>query len=448
VQKKFEPTAATAAAADGLPVPQRYWAMVAILLGIALSVLDSTVVNLALPDITRNFGATPASAVWVVNAYQLATLVLLLPCAQLGERVGYRRVYMVGLTVFTVASLACVVAPTLMLLAGARALQGLGAAGMMAVNAALVRLTYPSNVLGRGIALNSVVVAAASVAGPTVAAVVLSVASWPWLFLIQLPLGVAVFVIGRRALPFNAVRTSGPRLHPLDVVLNIAMFSLVFLAADALGARKGIGPDAQTRGIAIALLLAGAALGWFYMRRQFRLPVPLFPAQTLAFIALPFVLLEGQGRSHFGAGLVLTAWPAAIVLIAPLAGRLIHRYPGGLLGGIGQGVLAAGLAWLALLPQQPPTWEIVTACAVCGLGFGLFQSPNNHTIVTSAPLRRAGAASGMLGSARLTGQSLGAVLLGLIFGAAGVKQGGSIALGLASTLAAASAIFSSLRLRG
>ena len=135
------------------------------------------------------------------------------------------------------------------------------------------------------------------------------------------------------------------------------------------------------------------------------------------------------------------------MLIAPVAGRLIHRYPGGLLGGIGLGLLAIGLGWLALLPQQPPTWELILACALCGVGFGLFQSPNNHTIVTSAPLRRAGAASGMLGSARLTGQSLGAVLLGLIFSGAGVNEGGTIALGLAATLAAASAIFSSLRLR-
>jgi DHA2 family multidrug resistance protein-like MFS transporter len=468
VQKKTETTAAPGAVADGLPVPERYWSMAAILLGIALSVLDSTVVNLALPDITRHFGASPAAAVWVVNAYQLATLVLLLPCAQLGDRLGYRRVYLVGLTIFTVASLACVVAPTLPLLAGARALQGLGAAGMMAVNAALVRLTYPSAVLGRGIALNSVVVASASVAGPTVAALVLSVASWPWIFVIQLPLGLAVLWVGRRALPFNVVPPTAPRLRPLDVLLNIAMFSLVFLAADALGARRGNAPDPHTRAIALGLLVAGLAIGAFYIRRQLRQEVPLFPvdllrirvfalsmctsvtafaAQTLAFIALPFLLLEGQGRSHFEAGLVLTAWPAAIVLVAPVAGRLIHRYPGGLLGGIGQGLLAAGLAWLALLPQHPATASIVMACALCGLGFGIFQSPNNHTIVTSAPLRRAGAASGMLGSARLTGQSLGAVLLGLIFGAVGVTEGGPIALGLAATLAAASAVFSTLRIK-
>jgi DHA2 family multidrug resistance protein-like MFS transporter len=455
---------------DGLPVPQRYGAMAAIILGIALSVLDSSILNLALPDITRHFGASPSAAVWVVNAYQLATLSLLLPCAQLGERLGYRRVYLAGLVVFTLASLACVLAPSLLLLALARAAQGLGAAGMMAVNAALVRLTYPSQVLGRGIALNSMAVATASVAGPSIAALVLSVASWPWLFLIQLPLGLFVLFLGHRALPANTAPPSTARLDPRDVVLNMAMFSLVFLAADAFGARRGGVPDARMLALASLLLAAGIAVGWVYLRRQRALPAPLFPvdllririfalsmctsvtafaAQTLAFVALPFLLLEGQGRGHFEAGALITAWPVAIVVVAPLAGRMIHRVPGGLLGGIGLALLSIGLALVAWLPDSPANWRIAAPLALCGIGFGLFQSPNNHTIVTSAPLRRAGAASGMLGTARLTGQSLGAVLLGLIFSVAGVRQGGpAIALGLAAALAGASAVFSLLRLRG
>jgi MFS transporter, DHA2 family, multidrug resistance protein len=450
-------------------VPQRYHAMAAIILGIALSVLDSTILNLALPDITRHFGASASSAVWVINAYQLATLALLLPCAHLGERVGYRRVYLVGLAVFTLASVACVLAPSLLALALARAVQGLGAAGMMAVNAALVRLTYPANVLGRGIALNSVVVATASVAGPSIAALVLSIASWPWLFVIQLPLGIAVLVLAHRALPENTAPPSGARLAPVDVVLNMAMFSLVFLAADAFGARRGGAPDAHGIALAALMLLAGLVVGAIYLRRQWQQPAPLFPvdllripifglsmctsvtafaAQTLAFIALPFLLLDTQGRGHFEAGLLITAWPAAIVLTAPIAGRMIHRVAGGLLGGIGLALLAIGLALLAVLPEAPANWRIAVPLALCGVGFGLFQSPNNHTIVTSAPLRRAGAASGMLGTARLTGQSLGAVLLGLVFSVAGVRDGGpAFALGLAAALAGASAVFSLLRLR-
>lgn len=467
VQKKYEE--GPAVVPDGLPAPARYWAMAAILLGIALSVLDATLVNLALPDITRHFGASPAAAVWVVNAYQLATLGLLLPCAKLGERVGYRRVYLAGLTVFTGASLACVLAPSLPLLAGARAVQGFGAAGMMAVNAALVRLTYPSAMLGRGLALNSMVVATSSVAGPTIAAVVLSVASWSWLFMIQVPLGIALLWIGRRALPFNPPRRGGQPLRPVEVALNIAMFSLVFLGADAFGARRGGVPDARMLATGATLVGAGALVAWIYMRSQLRQPAPLFPvdllripvfalsmctsvtafaAQTLAFIALPFLLLQGQGRSHFGAGLLITAWPAAVVVIAPLAGRLVGRHPAGMLGGIGQGLLSLGLLWLALLPAHPADWQMAVPLMLCGAGFGLFQSPNNHTIVTSAPLQRAGAASGMLGTARLTGQSLGAVLLALVFSAVGVRGGGpAIAFGLASAMAAASATFSLLRLR-
>jgi DHA2 family multidrug resistance protein-like MFS transporter len=457
------------AARDGLPPPQRYWAMAAIILGIALSVLDSTIVNLALPDITRHFGASPSAAVWVVNAYQVATLGLLLPCAYLGERIGYRRVYLAGLALFTVASLGCVLAPSLPMLALARAVQGLGAAGMMGVNAALVRLTYPGELLPRGIALNSVVVAASSVGGPTIAALVLSVASWPWLFIIQLPLGVLVLAIGRRVLPTNVVRGDGAPLRISDVLLNVAMFSLVFLGADALGARHGGARDHQVLLWGALLVAAGVATGWFYLRRQWRLPAPMFPvdllririfalsmctsvtafaAQTLAFIALPFLLLEGQGRGHFEAGLLITAWPAAIVLVAPFAGRLIPRVRGGLLGGIGLAVMAVGLALLAGLPDQPAAWQLAGALFLCGVGFGLFQSPNNHIILTSPPLRRAGAASGMLGTARLTGQSLGAVLLALVYSVFGVREGGSeAALVLAALLAGASAAFSLLRLR-
>ncbi|HYE39825.1 MAG TPA: MFS transporter, partial [Ramlibacter sp.] len=354
-------------------------------------------------------------------------------------------------------------------LASARALQGVGAAGMMAVNAALVRLTYPVAVLGRGIALNSVVVATSSVAGPTIAALVLSVASWPWLFIIQLPLGVLLYFLGRRALPSNVAPAATPGPRAGEVLMNAAMFSLVFLAADSLGARRGEAADPRMLAGAAVMLAAGVAVGWFYLRRMRHQDAPLFPvdllripvfalsmctsvtafaAQTLAFIALPFMLLEGQGRSHFEAGLLITAWPAAIVLVAPFAGRLIARVPGGLLGGVGLGLLACGLVLLALVPDVPAGWQLAVPLLLCGAGFGLFQSPNNHIILTSPPLGRAGAASGMLGTARLTGQSLGAVLMGLVFSFSGVHDGATtVAFGLAAALAAAAATFSFLRLR-
>lgn len=454
---------------DGLPTPARWRAMAVIILGITLAVLDGTILNLALPGIAQDLRATPSESIWVVNAYQVATLALLLPLATLGDLVGYRRVYLGGLLLFTAASFGCVLSASLGQLVLARTVQGMGSAGIMAVNAALLRLIYPRRMLGRGVAINSMVVATASVAGPSVAAGILSVASWPWLFALNVPLGLLVLAMGWKSLPPNAAaRPAGARLSWLDVALNALMFGLVFLGADALGTRAGQGPQALAGG---ALMLgAGVLVGVVYVRRQLAQPLPLFPldllripvfrlsmctsigafgAQMLAYIALPFLLLDHFDRSHLEAGLLITAWPLAIVATAPVAGRLIGRVPDGLLGGIGLGLLACGLALLATLPAQPSNLDIVWRMALCGVGFGLFQSPNNHTIVTSAPPHRSGGASGMLGTARLTGQTLGAVLLAVVFSATGAHdaRGPVIALALAAAFAATAGVFSALRLR-
>ena len=455
---------------DGLPTRERTRALVVIILGITMAVLDGTIVNLALPDITRELNASPAQSIWVVNAYQIATLALLLPLATLGDIVGYRRVYLVGMAVFVTASLTCSMASSLTALALARMLQGVGAAGIMSVNTALVRLIYPSRLLGRGIAINSLVVATASVAGPTIAAAILSTASWPWLFAINIPLGLFSLALGRSALPHNPVKASGARFSALDVVLNGLMFGLVFLGIDGLGVRVEAGGSHVTpMWLALCELAAGLAVGAWYVRRQLAEAVPLFPldllripifalsmgtsvsafcAQALAYVGLPFLLLGSYGRSHLDAGLLLTAWPLAIVVVAPLVGRLIGRHSGGLLGGIGLGLLALGLLLLAVLPAHPSNADIAWRMALCGAGFGLFQSPNNHTIITSAPPHRSGGASGMLGTARLTGQTLGAVLLAIIFSFfPATGQGPQVALWLAAAFAAMASAFSLLRMR-
>ncbi|MDP3252732.1 MAG: MFS transporter [Hydrogenophaga sp.] len=457
------------AVADGLPPAQRWRAVVVIMLGISMSVLDGSIVNLALPGIAREMNAPASQAIWVVNAYQIAMLVMLLPLASLGDRMGYRRVYLVGMALFVLASLAAALATTLPMLATARGLQGLGAAGVLSVNTALVRLVYPSVRLGRGMALNSMVVATSAMAGPSVAAAILSVASWPWLFALNLPLGALTIWLGRRALPANPLHAAmPPRLSALDVLLNILMFTLVFLAVEQLGVRGTSSHDASPTGW--ALLLAGMLVGAFYLRRQWHQAAPLFPvdlfripvfalsmgaslgafcAQMLAFLAMPFLLLEVHGRSHVQAGLLLTAWPLATAVMAPVAGRLIGRYPAGWLGGVGMAVFATGLALLALMPAQPASADMVWRMALCGVGFALFQSPNNHTIVTTAPLHRSGAASGMLGTARLTGQTLGAVMLAAIYSVWNQHdgRGETIALWLAAGCALLAGVSSSLRVR-
>src|SRR5580704_8497745 len=186
---------------DGLPPPRRYWAMAVIILAIIMSVLDSTIVNVALPSIAREFNVSAAASIWVVNAYQLAILMLLLPLASLGEIVGYRRVSQAGIVIFTLASFACALAPTLLTLSIARVIQGVGAAGIMSVNAALVRFTYPQRSLGRAIGINAFAVAVSAALGPTIASAVLAVAHWRWLFGINVPIGLVTLLIALRALP-------------------------------------------------------------------------------------------------------------------------------------------------------------------------------------------------------------------------------------------------------
>ena len=391
-----------------------------------MAVLDGAIANVALPTIAKEMHASPAASIWVVNAYQLAITILMLPLASLGEIVGFRRVYWAGLVVFTLASLACALATSLPLLTAARVLQGIGAAGVLSVNGALVRFIYPRHMLGRGIGLNAVVVAMSAALGPTVAAAILAVASWPWLFAINVPIGAVALALAR-TLP--RVPRAKRRFDIASAVLNAAFFGLLITALD------GAGHGERTLGV-VAEALAALAAGVALVLRQLPQTSPLLPvdllripifalsiatsvcsfmAQMLAYVALPFYLQDALGRSQVETGLLMTPWPLATAVAAPLAGRLADRYPAGALGGIGLACFAAGLLLLALLPAHPGNADIAWRMAVCGFGFGLFQAPNNRAILGSAPRERSGGASGMLGTARLLGQTAGAALMALMF---------------------------------
>lgn len=414
---------------DGLPVPQRYGAILTIALGITMAVLDGAIANVALPTISRELNASAAESVWIVNAYQIAIIVSLLSLSFLGDMLGYRRVYQAGLALFIVTSLFCALSSTLDMLTFARVLQGFGGAALMSVNTALIRIIYPQRHLGRGMAINSLIVAVSTAAGPTVAAVILSVASWKWLFLINVPLGAIALWFALRYLPDNQQKAKSQKFDIPSAIMNALFFGLLISALS--GFSQGL-----SHLFILSEVIAVLILGWFFIRRQLSMPVPLLPvdllripifslslgtsvcsfcAQMLAMVSLPFFLQDVLGRDEVATGLLLTPWPLATMVFAPVAGRLIGRLHAGLLGGIGLAMFAAGLFLLAMLPSQPQNGDIIWRMMLCGAGFGLFQSPNNHTIITSAPPNRSGAASGMLGTARLFGQSMGAALVALLF---------------------------------
>lgn len=453
-------------APDGMQGRARQLAMAVIVCGLMLCVLDSTMLNLALPQMARQWQIDPAYTLWVVNANQIASLVLLLPLAALGDRLGYKRVYLWGMLVFGLASVLAALAPSLPWLIVARALQGMGMAGALCVNGALVRQIYPRHLLGQGMALNSMVVALSTVTGPVLAAAVLTQFDWRWLFSLHLPLSLWVCWLGRKALPPpHAGRAAQAGLSWLDVVLNVLMFGAIFLALDRISHYQPGTASLTWAGLWLAL---GLAAGCWYARRQKRQAQPMLPldllripvfalsmgasisafsAQTMAFLALPFLLIETHGLSTGRAGLLISAWPVALAVVAPLVGRRIGRIPAGRLGALGMALFASGLWALALLPIGAAVWDVAWRMALCGAGFAMFQSPNNHTIVTSAPVHRSGAASGMLGSARHTGQGLGAVCLAACFvlwpGTEGLAE--QRAMWLAGGFAVLAACFSGLR---
>lgn len=444
---------------DGLPLPQRYGAIFAIALGITVAVLDGAIANVALPTIARELHASPAQSIWIVNAYQLAIIISLLSLSFLGDMLGYRRIYQCGLVVFTCTSLFCALSDSLGMLTFARVLQGFGAAALMSVNTALIRIIYPQRHLGRGMGINSLIVAVSSAAGPTVAAAILSVASWQWLFLINIPVGITALCLALRFLPDNQQKSQGQRFDVVSGVMNALTFGLLISLLS--GFAQGMNGQ-----LLLAELLSLLVVGTLFIRRQLRMTFPLLPvdlfripvfalsigtsvcsfcAQMLAMVSLPFFLQSVLGRSEVATGLLLTPWPLATMVMAPVAGRLIERIHAGLLGAIGLAMFASGLFALALLPTSPTDVDIIWRMILCGAGFGLFQSPNNHTIISSAPRHRSGGASGMLGTARLLGQASGAALVALMFNLF-ATQGTHLSLLLAGSFATLAALVSALRI--
>jgi DHA2 family multidrug resistance protein-like MFS transporter len=444
---------------DGLPPGPRIKALVAVLVSIAMATLDTAIVNTALPTIANDIGATSAASIWVVNAYQLVVVAGLLPLAALGEIVGHRRVYIVGIVLFTLTSLACGLAWSLPTLVAARAAQGLGAAAIMSVNGALIRFIVPARMLGRGVGLNALVVALAFTFGPTAASAVLSVSSWHWLFLINVPAGLIAIWLSSRTLPMTELSR-----RPFDPIAAILCACFLALLIFGLGE---VAHGASWTWVA-AEWAASALCCIVLMRREAGNPAPIFvvdlflrPAftlsaltsvftfmvQGLAFVSLPFLLQTDLGYSQVATGFLMTPWPAVVAIMAPIAGRLSDRYPAGLLGGIGLVMLCLGMASLALLPPHPSDLAIGWRMVLCGAGFGFFQSPNMRALMMSAPPERSGGASGIVATARLLGQSSGSALVALCLTIAG-PGGTELALWLGSAFAAIGGIVSVMRLVG
>ena len=437
-----------------------------------MAVLDSSIANVALPTISHELQSSPTQSIWIVNGFQIAITGTLFAFASLGELIGYAFVYRVGIAVFTIGSLLCALAHSLPQLVAARILQGFGAAMIMGIQPGMIRRIYPPNMLGRGTGWMALTVATSAAAGPTIGGAILAIAHWSWLFMVNVPIGAVDLFVSAKTIPrFPTAGTwrDFDLLGAIWVGLSLSFFTL---GVEAIAHRGTEGAIAGCFAICIVALV-------MFIRQERRAPRPLLPLDLfkrpaftlsaltsacsftgagLAVVSLPFFFQAVLGRTPFESGLLFTPWPLSVACVAPFSGRLADRVPAWMLSTFGLAIMMVGLGLLALLPANPSALEIIWREMIAGIGFGFFQPPNNRELLSSVPPERGGTAGGMLATARLFGQSLGAALVAVVFGAAGaheifvlgqthasIAMAGPISLWVAAAIAGIGAIVSALR---
>lgn len=448
----------------GIGFPYRkYIAVIALQIVLVMTVLDVTLVNVALPVLAEKFHINSSTAVWIVTIYQLIITMLLLPVSSIGDKYSYKRTFLTGVAIFTLSSALCAASQSFTMLVIARAIQGIGAACVMGVNIALVRLIYPRDILGRGLALNAMCIAIATAAGPTIAGAMLSFTSWHWLFLINVPLGLAAFIIGWRLLPSNPEVNNKSKFDWISAFENMLVFGLIFYALGKIS-------RSDTSLVSIILLIAGVIIGIFYLKRQFRKEQPLLPVdlfknsmysmsivtsvcsfigQNVTMIALPFLYLNSYHFSEITTGLLMTPWPLATMIVSPIAARYVEKHNPGATASLGMAIFITGVLLLLFTGNNPSEWNIAWRMAVCGVGFGMFQTPNNIVMVMATPINRTGGAGGMQSTARLVGQTFGATAVSTVFAfVVNNKSAVEICLIVSTIFAFCAGIFSYVRTLG
>ncbi len=408
----------------GLEAPRRYWAATAQLLAVAISVLDASMINVALPSIAQTLGIDPSTAIWIVNAYGLTVVVTLLPASSLVERMGFRRMFSVGLATFVIGALISAISLNLSMLLVGRVIQGLGAGFLFCLSAGLIRLTYPPHLMSRGIGLLAMTVSLGAVIGPSLGAVILTLGGWRWIFVVMLPVGLFVWFIKSNLpdakgvhRPFDArsaIQSGigiGLLILGLDFLVLYTWQSLLLIAVSIF-----VIIDLIRRSSLQTAPLFPVDL---FRIRPFRYAIAAsqlaFSSQMAAFVSLPFFLQITLGRDQLTLGWLMAGWPAGAAVMALVAGRLADQYPIPLLCAIGAACMMTGLAAIAFMsPDVANSWVMV-CMVLCGVGFGFFQTPNNRVLLTSAPRERSGALGGTQATTRVFGQTAGAAIVASAF---------------------------------
>ncbi|TGD72576.1 MFS transporter [Mangrovimicrobium sediminis] len=409
-------------AVSGLPWPRRGVAIVAISAGSLMLMTDASIAAVVLPTLAEAMGIDSSRAVLVVTVYQLILAMTLMPLAALGDRIGQRRLFRAGLVLHSVGAALCFLADDLTALILARSLQALGTASAMSVVFGLLRLVYPAAQLGQGLAINTIANASGTALAPVAGGLVLSVASWQWVFSAAVPFSLLCLLLSR-ALP-----EPEPHSQPFDLP-GAGFCALTFGLLIAGMEMATHGPHGWLGGMLLGAAVVSAVLLVRCERGRDHpvLPVDLLRQPDLALVVLsnfiavlgsmtlllyaPFLLQDELGYSAGATGGLLASYAMASMVCAPLAGYLSDRLPVPLLCLSGLGVSLLGLWTLVLLPADAGSFGIMWRLWLCGGGFGLFFSPAARLVIGTAPASRAAAAGSLQTTVRMLGQALGATLL-------------------------------------
>jgi EmrB/QacA subfamily drug resistance transporter len=408
------------------PARSPWWGFSAVSVGVFMATLDGSIVNVALPAIRGHFGASIGSVEAVVSVYLLVISAALLAAGRLGDLLGRRRVFTAGMLLFTLGSGLCGSAWSLPVLVAARAVQALGASAMMSMAPAIVTSIFPRERRGQALGAVSSVVAAGLTAGAPVGGAILSFTSWHAIFLVNLPVGVAGAAWAWRALPEEPAGKRPPFDVPGAVWLGAALATAIGVLETAPHSRRW----------AVALAAAAVVASILLWRAERRSSAPLVDpellgnrtislglvAALLSYAAIfhqmllsPFFLADVKGLGQMPLAATLTVVPVSLMLTSPIAGWFSDRRGPRIPQVLGGGMVAAGLAWLAIADAETPMWAVVAGLALEGAGMGLFQPPNNSAVMGALPPAKLGSGGGLLATSRNVGMVLGVATGGALF---------------------------------
>jgi EmrB/QacA subfamily drug resistance transporter len=409
--------------------PLQRWAVFGVTaIGTFMATLDSSIVNVALPKVSSDLNVSLPLVQWVVSAYLLTISCLLPLFGRLGDMLGRRRVYSVGFLVFTLGSIFCGISGHIALLIAARVLQAIGSAMLMANAPAIVSATFSGPDRGRALGMVGMVVALGSMTGPSIGGILVDSFGWESIFYVNIPIGIIGFTASQVILPKEKrQRETFDYLGATLFAAGMTSFLLAMIHGEEWG---------WLSTIVIALFIVATLTFGVFISHEKRVPSPMIDlslfkswaflsgniAGLLSFMAafsntmlLPFYLSTILALSPSQIGLLMTPFPLLLAIVAPMSGYLSERVNPAFLSATGLAATTVGLIWLATLGSTSAMWQVAVGQAILGLGNGLFQSPNNNSVMSAVPSQKLGIAGSINSLVRNVGQVCGIAISVSIF---------------------------------